>query len=243
MFPAAVVEIGRDSNPLLVVAGVFFVTFLIAGGLAYLLLARKKPAPQVESKKGPAIGPTWNFNFSGQVPASKEALEQVSSIAKVAMSRPNVTPETQAVFKQLDVAADVLAAAYRALFIIIGLVGLAVGLYWLPRASWDNGELLPVALVLFFSLGALLKGVTTRRPSRATTAIDPSLYDKINVQVTTQPLTVSLGEFEMQKATEMLRNGRSADETARAVYSDYDGLGDFEKQAVASAIEQAVKRT
>jgi hypothetical protein len=207
-----------------------------------LLLARKKPAPQVESKKGPAIGPTWNFNFSGELPVSKATVDAVKKLTTVAISKPAVSPETKIVLKQLDVASDVLAAMNRALFILIGVVGLTVGLYWLPRASWDNGELLPVALVLFFSLGALLKGLPLGGSRRAT-AIDPSLYDKIDVRVTTEPLTVSLGEFEMQKAAEMLRNGRSADETARAVYSGYDGLGDFEKQAVASAIEQAVKRT
>lgn len=232
----AVVEIGDDPTMLLV-AGVFVVTFVAVCAVAFFLLAKRRP-----TGGGPAT--TWKFEVQGRLPVSKETFERIADVTAAAVETPEVSEASRAYFDRLDQARGVFVSVYRILFITVGLAGLVGGVLLLRSHTPANMLGLPGGIVVLLSLGALLKGLV---PGPSVMPIEPlgqglvdQMREKIKVQVLTpEPLTVRLGEPEVRKAGEMLRQGAAIADVVRAVYPAYDGLSDFEKRAIESAIREA----
>lgn len=231
----SVVEIGDDPTMLLV-AGVFVVIFIAVCAVAYFLLARGK------TSGGP--GTTWKFEFQGRLPVSKQTFDRIAEGTAAAVAMPERSDATRAQFDQLDRARGIFVSVYRIVFVTVGLAGLVGGILLLRAHTPANMIGLPGGIVVLLSLGALLKGLV---PGPSVMPMEPldrefvnQLKEKIKVQVlTSDPLTVRLGEPEMRKAGEMLRQGVPIADVVRAVYPAYEGLSDFEKRAVESAIREA----
>lgn len=231
----ALVEIGDDPM-LLLIAGVFILTFVAVGTLAYLLIGNRR-------SDGPAT--TWQFQIQRRLPVSKRTFELISRATHAGMERPSISPQTRVQLDRLDQARGVFVSIYRVLMIGVGLAGLTGGVLLLRSHTPANMNGLPGAIVLLFSLGALLKGLVpdpSIRPS--VEPLEPGLLEqfkrKINVQVSTlQPLRVTLSEADMRRAAEMLDRGVPIADVARAVHAEYEGLSDHDRRSVEAVIAQA----
>jgi hypothetical protein len=221
---------------LLLSAGVFIVTFVAVGTIAYLLIGNRR-------SDGPAT--TWKFQLQRRLPVSKRTFELISRVTHAGMERPSISPETRVQLDRLDQVRGVFVSIYRVLMIGVGLVGLTGGVLLLRSHTPGNMNGLPGAIILLLSLGALLKGVVpdpSIRPS--VQPLEPALLEqfkrKINVQVSTlQPLRVTLSEVDMRLAAEMLHRGVPIADVARAVHAGYEGLSDHDRRSVESVIAQA----
>ena len=231
----ALVEIGDDPM-LLLIAGVFILTFVAVGTLAYLLIGNRR-------SDGPAT--TWQFQFQRRLPVSKRTFELISRATHAGMERPSISPQTRGQLDRLDQARGVFVSIYRVLMIGVGLAGLTGGVLLLRSHTPANMNGLPGAIVLLFSLGALLKGLVpdpSIRPrwNRSSPGLLEQFKRKINVQVSTlQPLRVTLSEADMRRAAEMLDRGVPIADVARAVHGEYEGLSDHDRRSVEAVIEQA----
>jgi hypothetical protein len=106
---------------------------------------------------------------------------------------------------------------------------------------------LPGGIFVLLSLGALLNGVMpgpSIKPSVGPLepALREQLKEKINVQVMTSPLRVTLSESDMQLAIEMHRRGAPIADVAHAVHPGYKALSEVDRQSVESAIAHAVQQ-
>jgi hypothetical protein len=232
----AVVDLGGDPRWLWVIAGVFVLTFLAVCGIAYLLLARRT--------RHSSGGSTWQFNMQAPLPASKGAVDFISKVAAVGISRPEVTPETRPRLDALAAPRAMFVTIYRSLMITVGLVGLTAAAFLIRSHTPANMNLLPGSILALLSLGALLSGLIPGPSIVRVEPIDPDLLDKIQIKVTPgSPLTSSLSESDVQQAAEALRQGVSIADAARAVHDGYDRLEEVERRALESALEQAVRAT
>jgi hypothetical protein len=59
--------------------------------------------------------------------------------------------------------------------------------------------------------------------------------------ITAEPIAVKLGEADIRHVSEMLRRGSSTGDALRAVYPDFDTLGDSEKRWLESTISNYVR--
>jgi hypothetical protein len=244
-----VVEIGGDPV-LLLIAAVFVVTFVGVCAAAYLLLVKR-------GADGAAT--TWKFQLQSRLPVSKQTFEQIANGAArraiaggdggaAAMARPQISAGTRAQLNQLDQVRGVFVSIYRALMIVVGLAGLTAAILLLRSHTPGNMHGLPGAIILLFSLGALLKGLVPGPSVVPIEPLDPALLDqfkeKVNVQVfTSQPLTVRLSGADIQQAAEMLRRGVPIADTARAIHPGYALLSEMDRRSVEFAIAQATKET
>lgn len=224
-----------DDPVLLLIAGIFIVTFIGVCAGAYLLLARRRT-------DAPAT--TWKLQLQSRLPVSKQTFEQISRATAVATARPEISPATRATLNQLDKARGVFVSVYRVLMIAVGLAGLTGGILLLRSHTPANMQGLPGAIIVLFSLGALLKGLVPGPSIVPVEPLDPALLDqlkeKINVQgITSQQLVVRLDESDIRQAAEMLRRGVPIAEAARAVHPGYANLSEIDKRSVEFAIEQA----
>ncbi len=138
---------------LLLTGGVFIVTFVAAGTIAYLLIGiRRSDAPAT----------TWKFELHNRLPISKRTFELISRATHAAMERPSISPGTRVQLDRLSQARGVFVSIYRVLMIGTGLAGLTAGVLLLLSHTPGNMHGLPGAIVLRFSLGALLKGAEAR---------------------------------------------------------------------------------
>ena len=229
----AVVEIGSDPTTLLLIVGVFLATFVLIVIAAYWLVRQSQPGPHGTT--------TWRLDVSPHLPVSKPTFDRVVRATDAALSRPRITPETRRSLDRLAGARKTFVSFYRVSMIVIGLAGVVVSVLWFREADSANMMGLPAAIVLLFSLGAILNGLIPSRTIDPIDPIDPALLDKIDVQVSTRPLTVELGESDFRKAADMRQNGSSPDEVARAVYPGYDGSDEFTRKAVRTVLEQALR--
>ncbi len=151
---------------------------------------------------------------------------------------PKRTPETEAYLQDLKRTRGALLGVSRTLAIAGGVVllGIAAALY--RGAIPANMLLLPAGILALLGVGALLKGLT---PERRIEPIDPQLLDKVHITTSSAPLTVRLGQFDIDTAADLQRRGASMEEIARSVCPGYDALGAFEQAAVTRAIEQALR--
>jgi hypothetical protein len=230
--PLAVVEI--EGTTALVVLAVFLVSFVLVCLVAYWLVA--------SAKRGTDGTRSWNIDIAGRLPVSKATFERVADLTEAAVSRPELTPEKEAFLADLAESRKTALGAYRLGLIAVGLLGVIVAILWFRDASSANMLGLPAAIVMLLSLGAILEGLLPRG-AKHIEPIDPRLLDKIEVQVSKEPMTVRLDSTDIRKAADILRQGGSPDEAARAVYPEYDALCAFERTAVREAIADAVRQT
>jgi hypothetical protein len=230
--PLAVVEI--EGTTALLVLAVFLVSFVLVCLVAYWLVA--------SAKRGTGGTSTWDIDITSRLPVSKSTFERLADLTEAAVSRPELTPEKQAFLEDLADTRTTALGAYRLGMIAVGLVGVVVAILWFRDATSANMLGLPAAIVMLLSLGAILEGILPKR-ARHIEPIDPRLFDKVKVQVSKEPMTVRLDGADMRKAADILRQGGSPDEAARAVYTEYDALSAFERAAVRDAIVDAIRRT
>jgi hypothetical protein len=234
----AVVEIA-DNPALLIVAGVFILTFLAVCVLAVVVLTRRRSDGKAS---------TWNLQSQGELPVSKKTFDRISTATARAISPPGVTPEARARLNDLEKARGTFRSIYRGGMIGVGLVGLVGALLLFRSHTPANMHGLPAAIVLLLSLGALLNGLSPSSPVlRRVKPLDPSLLEqmrqKIKVDVRTEPLSVTLTEADLRRAAEMRASGRPLDEIARAVYRAYDQLSEFDKRAFEATLRRLLEQT
>jgi hypothetical protein len=223
-----VVEIGNDPM-LLLIAGVFVVTFITVCAAAYVLLAKRRTD---------GLATSWKFELQSRLPVSKHTFE------RIAMARPRISEATRAQLNQLERARGVFVSVYRVLFISVGLAGLIAGILLLRSHTPANMLGLYGAIVVLFALGALLNGIV---PGPSVVPMEPlsrvhldQLKQKIKVQVfTSEPLTVRLSAAEIRAAREMLRGGVPIADAVGAVYPGYEGLVESDKRALECVLRQA----
>jgi hypothetical protein len=231
VFPLiAVVEIGPGAAAILLA-----VVALIAVGLggAFWLLSR--------GRRGPHGTTEWRFDFAGELPVGKPALDRLATLTEAALAPPALAPETRAAVDSLGSLRRTLAGIYRAALIVGGIGGLVLAFVLFRGADAANMQGLPAAIVLLLSLGALFSGLIPSRTVDPVTPVDPDLFKNISVQVSRQPLTVHLSQFELIRAKEMLRQGATLDAIARAVVAEYDRLGGPEKHAIQQTLAKALE--
>jgi hypothetical protein len=227
-----VVSVEIAAGPVLVVA-VFMVTLMVVGGLAYWLLLKPR---------GNSQATTWRFQAVTRVPVSQRTFDRASAAAATAMATPEIDPRSTARLDALRGTRGTFVLVYRIGMIGVGVVGLTAGasLLWSHTPANMNG--LPGGIIVLVSLWPLLNGLVPG-PSIVPVVepLTPDLLDqikrKMRIQVVTaEPLAVALADPELHLAGEMLRQGASLREVARAVYRQYDGLSDADKRAFELAL-------
>jgi hypothetical protein len=229
-----VVEIGNDPM-LLLIAGVFVVTFITVCAAAYVLLAKRRTD---------GLATSWKFELQSRLPGSKHTFERIAAGTAATMARPRISEATRAQLNQLERARGVFVSVYRVLFISVGLAGLIAGILLLRSHTPANMLGLYGAIVVLFALGALLNGIV---PGPSVVPMEPlsrvhldQLKQKIKVQVfTSEPLTVTLSAAEIRAAREMLRRGVPIADAVGAVYPGYEGLVESDKRALECVLRQA----
>lgn len=229
-----VVEIADDPAMLLLIGGIFIATFLAAGAIAWIVLAKARSG-------GDAT--TWKVDLQGTLPVSKQTFDRIAEAAAASLERPRVGDATRAHLDQLARTRGLFASAYRIIMVGVGLAGLAGGILLLRSHTPANMNGLPGGIVVLLSVGALLKGLA---PGPSVVPMEPldrasraAMKEKIQVKVSTQPLTVRLSESDLHDAGEMLRLGVPIAEAVRAVYPQYDSLDELDRRALESAIRRA----
>ena len=109
--------------------------------------------------------------------------------------------------------------------IAVGLAALTAAVLLLRSHTPANMNGLPGGIILLLSLGALLNGLI---PGPSIKPVDPlnndqrdQIKNKIKVQVTTaEPLTVAVTENQLRRGAEMIRQGVSPEDAARAVAAE-----------------------
>jgi hypothetical protein len=228
-----VVEIADDPTMPLLIGGIFIATLLAVGAIAWIVLAK--------ARSGEAT--TWKADLQGALPVSKRTFDRIAEATVASLERPQVSDATRAQLDRLARTRGLFASAYRMIMIGVGLAGLAGGILLLRSHTPANMNGLPGGIVVLLSLGALLKGLA---PGPAVVPMEPldrasldAMTEKIQVRVSTQPLTVRLSDSDLHDAGAMLRRGVPIAEAVRAVYPDYDALDEFNQRALESAIRQA----
>jgi hypothetical protein len=231
----AVVEIG-NGRLLLIIGCVFIVAFVVVCAIAYLLLT-----------KGRSTQSAWHLQFRGRFPVSKPTFERIATATAAAMRPPDVSAATRARLDALAGTRKTFVVVYRTVMIAVGLAGLTGAALLLRSHTPANMNGLPGGIILLLSLGALLNGLV---PGPSIKPVEPFTNDlrdqiknKIKVQVTTsEPLSVALDENQLRRAAEMIRQGVSPDDAARAVSAAYDSLSGADQQVIASTVAQYFRR-
>lgn len=226
----AVVELGLGAAVIVLAVAALIGVGLCAG---FWFLSRGKPGPKGATE--------WRFDLAGEVPVSKPAFERLADLTDAALTPPALTPETRAAIGTLGPLRSALAAISRVALIFIGTAGLVLAFVLFRGADAGNMQGLPAAIIALLSLGAILSGLIPNRTIDPGAPLDPDLFKNIRVEVSRQPLTVQLSEFELIKAKEMLGHGATLDDIARAVHAEYDRLGGPEKHAIQQVLAQALK--
>jgi hypothetical protein len=231
----AIVEIGDDPM-LLVIGGVFILTFMLACAVAYLLLARGDP-----SQSG------WHLHFQRRLPVSQRTFEQIANATAAAIAKPETSAARRAQLDELGRKRGAFVVVYRTVMIASGLVALTAAVLLLRSHTPANMNGLPGGIVLLISLGLLMNGLIPG-PS-IVPVVDPlnadlvdQIKNKIKLQVSTaEPLTVALNESQMRLGAEMLSQGVPLADVARAVYANYDNHSETDKRSIEVAVGQCLR--
>lgn len=231
----AIVEIGDDPI-LLVIGGVFILAFMLVCAVAYLLLAR-----------GDSRQSGWHLHFQSRLPVSQRTFEHIANATAAAIAKPEISAARRAQLDELGGKRGAFVVFYRTVMIASGLVALTAAVSLLRSHTPANMNGLPGGIVLLISLGLLMNGLIPG-PS-IVPVVDPlnadlvnQIKNKIKLQVSTaEPLTVALNESQMRLGAEMLRQGVSLADVARAVYANYDGLSETDKRSIEVAVAQCLR--
>jgi hypothetical protein len=228
------VSVEIAAGPVLIVA-VFIVTLMVVGGLAYWLLLKPR---------GNSHGTTWRFQAVTTVPVSRRTFDRASAATATVIATPKNGPRSSARLDALRGTRGTFVLVYRIGMVSVGLAGLTAGTWLLWSHTPANMNGLMGGIIVLVSLWPLLNGLAPG-PSIVPVVepLTPALLDRIKSKISVQvvpaePLAVAFGESEIHLAGEMLRQGASLREVARAVYRQYDGLSEADKQGVELALAQ-----
>lgn len=227
----ALVEIGLGA---VVVVAVFVVTLIAVGCFAFWLLKPRRNSRPT----------TWRFQAVTRLPVSQRTFDRVAAATAAAMTTPESNAPSHGRLDALRSKRGAFVRVYRIAMISVGLVGLTAGAWLLWSHTPANMNGLLGGILLLVSLWPLLNGLVPG-PSIVpvveplTPAVLDQIKRKMSVQVVTaEPLAVALTESEIRLAREMLRQGASLREVARAVYRQYDGLSEADQRGVELALAQ-----
>jgi hypothetical protein len=238
VLPAFVLAVVEINDPmLLVVAAIFILTFVSVCAVAYVVLAKRRRAGEQT---------TWHVQLGARLPVTKENFGSVAAATEAAFSVPQVSPATRANFDRLDRLRGTFLSIYRIIMITVGLAGIVAGGLMFRAHTPANMMGLPGGIVLFLAFGALLKGLVPPPALTPVEPLDPELLrqmrEKISVRtITAEPIAMKLGEADIRRVSEMLRRGSSPGDALRAVYPDFDTLGDSEKRWLESTISNYIR--
>jgi hypothetical protein len=228
-----IVEIDNGSL-FLIISSVFIVVFVVVCAIAYRLLAKGQSTPS-----------GWHLQF--RLPVSKPTFEHITTATAAAMRAPDVSATTRARFDALAGSRKTFVVVYRTVMIAVGLAGLTGAVLLLRSHTPGNMNGLPGGIILLLSLGALLNGLLPGPSIKPVEPLDSDQRDqishKIKVQVTTaEPLTVAVTENQLRRAAEMIRQGVSPEDAARAVAAANDSLNEADQEAIAAAVAHYLRR-
>ena len=238
MLPTFVLAVVELNDPmLLLVVAIFIVTFVSVCALAYVVLAKRR-------RDGDQT--TLDLQLGARLPLTNENFARAAELTAAAVSVPEISPAARANLERLASVRGTFVSVYRTILIAVGLVGLVAGGLLLRSHTPANTNGLPGAIVLLLALGALLTGLVPGPTVRTVEPLDPELLrqmrEKISVRViTAEPIAVKLGEADIRRVSEMLRRGSSTGDALRAVYPDFDTLGESEKRWLESTMSNYVR--
>ena len=238
MLPTFVLAVVEINDPrLLWVAAIFILIFVSVCALAYVVLAKRR-------RDGDQT--TLDLQLGARLPLTNENFVRAAEVTAAAVSVPEISPATRANLERLDSVRGTFVSVYRTILIAVGLVGLVAGGLLLRSHTPANTNGLPGAIVLLLALGALLTGLVPGPTVRPVEPLDPELLrqmrEKISVRViTAEPIAVKLGEADIRRVSDMLRRGSSTGDALRAVYPDFDTLGESEKRWLESTMSNYVR--
>jgi hypothetical membrane protein len=228
-----------DNPVMLLVVGVFLLTFVAVCVIGFVVFSRGR-------RQGSAT--TWRLDVGGRVPVSQPLFDRIAQETRAAVAMPEVTPEVRETLDSLASVRRGLAVVYRTGLIVAGLAGLVGGILLLRMHSPGNTQVLPGAMIILLSLGALLSGLV---PSRTVEPGEPlpaemlrQMREKISVRLPDSTVTrVELGESELKRIAEMVRAGSSLPDALRAVYPPFDTLSRAEQGWIESTVATLVHKS
>ena len=224
----AVVEIEGTAG--MIILAVFVTVFLVVAALAWWIAHNMT----VSTSKSPS---TWRLSTDIPLPVSRQAtFDRLTDAVAKGASRPSLTPEQRHFVTGLSNTRRKLATGYRVGLVVVGVAGVALSIAIYRDYVDDEMILLPVAIIFLLSLGILLGGLIPSRTVDPIEPIDPDLLKKIQLNVTSQPLTVQLNDEVTARAMKMLSGGMTPADVARQVIPGYDHLDDRQRQEVERAI-------
>ena len=238
--PSVFADVEITDNPvMLLVIGVFFLTFVAVCVIGLVMLSRGR-------REGSAT--TWRTDFSARVPVSPATFERLADETRTAVAIPEVAPEVRQTLNSLQSVRRGLATGYRAGLIIAGLAGLVGGILLVRSHTPANMQGLPGAIIILLSLGALLSGLV---PSRTVDPGEPldaetlrRMREKISVQVTAPTTTqIQLGASELKQVADMVRAGSAIPDAIRSVYPRFDDLSRAEQRWLESTVATIVQQS
>jgi hypothetical protein len=218
---------------LLFVGGVFLAVFVTVCVVAFLLL--------VKSKTGPTGSSTFQINLGGRLPVSKETVDLLQGITTTGLAKPKIDPQRQTLLDKLDRSRAPALKIYRILMLLVGLGGLMIAGALFRDATPANMQLLPASIVLLLSAAALLEAWIPKLSFGGWEPAGSSLKDRISIKVTqAEPKTLTLTEDDIERVRQFMRQGLSLERAAFAAYPGFDGLDEFERQALLHGLEKAI---
>ena len=154
----------------------------------YVLLAKRRTDGRAT---------TWKFELQSRLPVSKHTFERIAAGTAAAMARPQISEATRAQLNQLERARGVFVSVYRVLFISVGLVGLTAGILLLRSHTPANMLGLYGAIVVLFSLGALLNGIVPGPSVVPMEPLDRVYLDQLKEKTKVQVLQFLAAGFEL----------------------------------------------
>jgi hypothetical protein len=227
------VELSEDPG-LLLVAGVFVLTFVLVCGVAYGLLLKGR-------RRGG--GSTWHVQFGSELPVSKETFDAASHAVERAVTPPWASASTVATLDGLERVRRGFAWVYRTGFILGGIAGIGAGIMLLLSHTPANMQGLPGAILFLLGLGAMINGLI---PPRSVANVEPlapellrQMREKISVEVKTlEPLEVKLGKSEIQRLSAMIIDGTPIGEALGDVYPAYEELSELVNRWLESTLSK-----
>ena len=197
----AVVEIDPVAG--LVALAVFAVVVVVLGVGAWWLLRNLRASPRE--------GRSWQLNVTSRLPVSKGTFDRVTRLTEQRLAKPEVTPETRAFVDRLADTRDAIAVVNRAILILVGLLGVAGAIGLFRQADSANMLGLPASIILLVSLGALLSGLIPSRTVKPIEPLDPALFKNVDVNVSTERITIDQDEARLERSTTRPPDGNTVE--------------------------------
>jgi hypothetical protein len=223
----SVVEI--DGTAGVIVLAVFVSVFLVVAGLAWLIVRNTTISTDKST-------PGWRLSTNIPLPVSRPAaFDRLTDAMAKGASRPSLASAQRRFMAGLSNTRKKLATGHRLGLIVAGIGGIVLSMAIYRDYRDDEMILLPVAIIFLVSLGVLLSGVIPSRTVDPIEPIDPALLNNLQLNVSTEPLTIQFDDEFAKRAMDMLSSGISPEEVTRQI-APGDGLDERTRQQVERAI-------